>query len=188
MSAYQDLLASAAALGLQTCNTQLDSTQGFSESEEIVLKAKDVNELELEVYRLTGYTQCNSISSQELLQSRIASMQKAADTCRKVCSNKDALADRLRSAKTRPSVPVAPAYQQDFSTLLQHSASSAEMLHDGVTSLQWAATLDAKPSCWEDQLKGIIETAKEVGSRLTAMEEFSAALAQSSAAGNAGNN
>lgn len=185
MSPYQEMLQSAEALGLRVPEGQHQDRHGLLGFQQLVDSRKEAYELELKLHQLTGYLQSRSVTDQQQLQSRISSLQKAVSTYQQVIKNKDALADRLRSAKTRPSVPVAPAYQQDFSTLLEHSASSAEMLHEGVNSLQWAATLDVKPSCWEDKLKCIVDAAKELDSRMTAMDDFSAAIINSSSSSKA---
>jgi hypothetical protein len=83
----------------------------------------------------------------------------------------------------RPSVPVSPEYQSDFTALLQHSAGSAPQLHEGVIAVTWADTLKVKPSTWEDQLKGILDVAKELSSCLASMEEFNSAVVNSSETG-----
>eukprot|EP00878_Enallax_costatus_P021536 GHUV01022802.1.p1 GENE.GHUV01022802.1~~GHUV01022802.1.p1 ORF type:complete len:189 (+),score=52.98 GHUV01022802.1:501-1067(+) len=180
MSPYQEMLDYAEKLGFSLPGHEPESNKQLAEFEQIVENRTELYDVELRVHQLTGYLQTRSVTDQQQLQSRTHSLEKAVRTCQQVCSNKDTLADRLRSARTRPSVPVAPEYQQDFSALLQHSASSAQMLHEGIDSLQWAATLDAKPSCWEDQLKCILEAAKELDICMTAMERFSTAITHSS--------
>jgi len=76
----------------------------------------------------------------------------------------------------RPSVPVAPTYQPDFSVLLRHSAGSTSMLRHGLDALRWAPAWDVNPSCWEDQLKNILEAAKDMSNCMTAMADYNAAL------------
>lgn len=176
MGPYDELLQQAESLGFTLPGDSSDAVQPLKDTLDLVKQSQLANGLQLQLGTLTGFVSSKAFTDKQALQDRVKWMSTNAETLHTICSTKDSLADRLRSAKMRPSVPVAPDYQQDFSELLQHSASSAGMLHDGVAALQWAASLDAKPSVWEDQLKCILEVAKEVSGCLTAMEEFSAAL------------
>jgi hypothetical protein len=183
-SAYEDLLQHACSLGFSlpqgTCH---ETVQTLSDAEDLVKQQQAVSELQLRLSRLTAFQQSSFTTDKQALEARASNMSRAGDTLDTIRNNKDSLADRLRSAKMRPSVPVSPDYQSDFTALLQHSAGSAPQLLEGMTALQWAASLDYKPSAWEDQLKCILDVAKELSSCLTSMEEFSSALVNSSDTG-----
>lgn len=179
-SAYEDLLQHASSLGFSMPRNDChDTLQTLNDAEELVKQQQAVTELQLRLSTLTAYQQSRFITDKQALQALASNMSRASDTLDTICKTKNSLADRLRSAKMRPSVPVSPDYQGDFTALLQHSAGSAPQLHEGMTALQWAAALDDKPSAWEDQLKSILDAAKELSSCLTSMEEFSSALVTS---------
>jgi hypothetical protein len=179
-SAYEDLLQHASCLGFTVQpNDCRDTVQTLNDAEDFVKQQQTIAELQLRLDTLTAYQQSRLITDKLALQVLASSMSCAADTLGTICKTKDSLADRLRSAKMRPSVPVSPDYQGDFTALLQHSAGSAPQLHEGMAALQWAATLDDKPSTWEDQLRGILDAAKELSSCFTTMEQFSSALVSS---------
>lgn len=175
--AYQDVLNAAECLGFQLPGSHMDAVQSLEGAEQLVDDYKRLHELQQRLHTLQLYVDSRALTDHVQLQGRASSVQAAAGTLRATCSTKDALADRLRSAKTRPSVPVAPSYQPDFSALLVHSASSTGILQHGMMALRWAAALDAKPSCWEDQLKCILEAARDVGGCMAALEQFSQAVA-----------
>jgi hypothetical protein len=179
-SAYEDLLQHASTLGFSMPQSSCHETvKTVNDAEELVKQQQTITELQLRLSTLTAFQQSRFITDKQALQALASSMSSAADTLDTVGKTKDSLADRLRSAKMRPSVPVSPDYQGDFTALLQHSAGSAAQLHEGMAALQWAASLDEKPSTWEDQLKGILDAAKELSSCLTSMEEFSSSLVAS---------
>jgi hypothetical protein len=183
-SAYEDLLQHASSLGFSlpqgTCH---ETVQTLGDAEDLVKQQQAVSELQLRLSRLTAFHQSSFTTDKQALAARTSNISRAGDTLDTIRTNKDSLADRLRSAKMRPSVPVSPDYQSDFTALLQHSAGSAPQLLEGMTALQWAASLGDKPSAWEDQLKCILDVAKELSSCLTSMEEFSNALVDSSDTG-----
>jgi virulence-associated protein VapD len=183
-SAYQDLLQHASSLGFSlpqgTCH---ETVQTLNDAEDLVNQQQAVSELQLRLSRLTAFQQSSFTTDKQALEARASNMSRAGDTLDTICNSKDSLADRLRSAKMRPSVPVSPDYQSDFTALLQHGIGSTLQLQEGLTALQWAASLDDKPSAWEDQLKCILDAAKELSSCLTSMEEFSSTLVDSSDTG-----
>ncbi|KAF6259832.1 hypothetical protein COO60DRAFT_964134 [Scenedesmus sp. NREL 46B-D3] len=180
-SPYEDLLQHASSLGFIMPQGKCHKiVQTMEDAEELVKQQQTVAELQLRVAALTAFQQSHFTTDKQALQARVSNMSRAADTLHTICKTKDSLAERLRSSKMRPSVPVAPDYQSDFTALLQHSAGSAPQLHDGMTALRWAAALDDKPSAWEDQLECILGVAKELSSCFTSMEEFSSALVNSS--------
>jgi hypothetical protein len=78
---------------------------------------------------------------------------------------------------------VAPEYQQDFAQMLRSASSNAAVLQDGLQVLQWAACLSDRPSCWEDQLRVIRDSAQAFKECMTAMQDFDQQLTQSTGTG-----
>eukprot|EP00879_Flechtneria_rotunda_P018016 GHRR01018881.1.p1 GENE.GHRR01018881.1~~GHRR01018881.1.p1 ORF type:complete len:190 (+),score=66.03 GHRR01018881.1:821-1390(+) len=184
MGPYQDLLQYAETLGFTSASDVATTSATFAESDSLVEKCLHLCSQELRLQALTDYMGSRIMTDQLQIQSRTQHLDNTVQTLNMVCTNKDAVADRLRSAKTRPSVPVNPAYQPYFTAMLKHSASSAGILHHGAAALHWAATLNDKPSCWEDQLKCILEAAKDISSCITATDEFNTAIRSSTSSKN----
>jgi len=181
----EDVLQTAESLGL-TPSQHTSSTQpveGLQQAKPLVEECRRVHELELRISALSRHLASKTVTDQQLLAARAAGLSSAASTLQLVCSNKDAVADHLRSASMRPSVPVAPEYQPDFADMLRCAASNAGALQDGLQVLQWAASLSDKPSCWEDQLRIIRDSAQSIKDCAAAMQEFDSQLTKSSGVG-----
>jgi hypothetical protein len=177
--AYQDVIDTAQTLGLSQPAASKDTVQTLIDAEHLVKRFQELHELQQKLQAMSTYLESHAVTDNMQLQSRLNSLNSLAQTLRRICSAKGTIAERLRSATMRPSVPVAPTYQPDFSLLLRHSASSVGMLRHGLDALQWATALDVKPSCWEDQLKDILEAAKDMRVCMAAMADFNAALTSS---------
>lgn len=177
--AYQDVIDTAKALGLQLPAVSQDTVQNLIEVEQLVERFQELHELQQKLQSMSTYLESRALTDNVQLQSRLNSLNSLTEMLQRICSAKDTIADRLRSATMRPSVPVAPSYQPDFSVMLRHCASSTGMLRHGLDALQWAAALQAKPSCWEDQLKHILEAAKDMSNCMAAMTDYNAALTSS---------
>lgn len=184
MGPYSELLQAAADIGYKVpdraCSTEHDDA--LAQAQQVVDHSRQAHDLELRLSALSAYLASRTVTDQQVLEARAASLNSAASTLRLISASKDAIADQLRSASLRPSVPVAPEYQQDFANMLCSAASNAAVLQDGLQVLQWAASLSDKPSCWEDQLRIIRDSAQAVKDYLTAMQDFDQQLAKSSSA------
>lgn len=181
-SAFEEGLRLASQLGLNSGSEeqggQLDaSTSNIDACMDVVHAYQSAYEQQAACCARREAAQVQALIDQRLLRQRVDGLNKARDTMARVVDCKDALADRLRAIKVRPSVPVDPQYQPDFTGLLYHSASGHDILRHGGNTLHWAVALDAPPSCWEDGLRAIPDAAKACSDRLAAITGFSEALA-----------
>lgn len=192
MGPYQELLQAAQSLGFDVPSADSSKAppqqqqQGLAGAREAVEHSRQAHDLELRLSALAAYAAARAVTDQQALSARAAALSDAASTLQLVSASKDAIADQLRSASLRPSVPVAPEYQQDFAAMLASAASNASVLQEGLAVLQWAASLSDRPSCWEDQLRVIRDSAQGVKDYLNAMQEFDAQLTRSTASGGVG--
>jgi hypothetical protein len=194
MGHYDELLQAANALGFglqdagsthaaaapsrRAADGAADSSDSIAQAQQLVEQCRLLHDLELRMAALAGHMGARDAADAAQLAARASATASTADTLRRISASKDALAYRLRSASTRPSVPVAPHCQPDFTAMLRCAAASAGPLHAGMLAVQWAAGLDARPSCWEDQLRPIREAAASIRETLGSMSDFDAALAQ----------
>lgn len=183
--AYDELLQAADSIGLTIPPPSCSTTQveGLSRAQQVVEQCTQVHELELRLSALSAHLASRTITDQQQLAARAAGLSAAASTLQLITASKDIIADRLRSASLRPSVPVAPEYQQDFAQMLRSASSNAAVLQDGLQVLQWAACLSDRPSCWEDQLRVIRDSAQAFKECMTAMQDFDQQLTQSTGTG-----
>jgi hypothetical protein len=184
MGPYDELLHAAASLGCKTpseCSSK--HVEALNQAREAVEHCRQAHQLELQLSALSAHFASRAVTDRQQLTGRAAGLTNAASTLQLITASKDAIADQLRSASLRPSVPVAPMYQQDFANMLRSAASNAAVLQDGLAVLQWAASLSDKPSCWEDQLRVIRDSAQGVKDYLTALQAFNEQLAQGSSVG-----
>lgn len=182
MGPYNELLQAAEGLGfnLPTNSSSRQPVQGLAQARQAVEHSRQAHELELRLSALLAHLASRTVTDRTQLSARAAGLSDDASTLQLISASKDAIADQLRSASLRPSVPVAPEYQQDFANMLRSAASNAAVLQDGLQVLQWAAALSDKPSCWEDQLRVIRDSAQAVKDYLTAMQDFDQQLTKSS--------
>lgn len=194
MGPYKELLQAAESLGFDVPLAAADSRkalsqqqqqQGLAEARQAVEHSRQAHALELRLSALAAHAAARAVTDQQALSARAAALSDSASTLQLVSASKDAIADQLRSASLRPSVPVAPEYQQDFAAMLASAASNAGVLQEGLSVLQWAASLSDRPSCWEDQLRVIRDSAQGVKDYLNAMQEFDAQLTRSTASSGA---
>jgi hypothetical protein len=182
MGPHNELLKAAQGIGfsLPSNSSSSQHVQGLTQAQQAVEHSRQAHELELRLSALSAHLAFRTVTDQSQLSARAAVLSNDASTLQLISASKDAIADQLRSASLRPSVPVAPEYQQDFANMLRSAASNAAVLQDGLQVLQWAACLSDKPSCWEDQLRVIRDSAQAVKDYLTAMQDFDQQLTQSS--------
>lgn len=194
MGPYDELLQTALSLGIRPPDQQqqqqqqrkqqqhADATTGLAQAKQLVEQCSELHALELRVSALSAHLACRTVTDAEQLSARAAGLSSAASTLQLISASKDAIADHLRSASMRPSVPVAPQYQPDFANMLRCAASNTAVLHGGLQVLQWAASLSDKPSCWEDHLQVIRASAQGIKECVTAMREFDQQLSAAAAA------
>lgn len=183
--AYDELLQAAGDLGftIKTESSSIPQVEGLSRAQQVVQQCTQVHELELRLSALSAHLASRTVTDQQQLAARAAGLSTAASTLQLITASKDIIADRLRSASLRPSVPVAPEYQQDFAQMLRSAASNSAVLQNGLQVLQWAACLTDRPSCWEDQLRVIRDSAQAFKECMTAMQDFDQQLTQSTGTG-----
>jgi hypothetical protein len=186
--AYDELLQAAGDLGFTITpdSSSIPQVEGLSRAQQVVQQCTQVHELELRLSALSAHLASRTVTDQQQLAARAAGLSAAASTLQLITASKDIIADRLRSASLRPSVPVAPEYQQDFAQMLRSAASNAAVLQDSLQVLQWAACLSDRPSCWEDQLRVIRDSAQAFKECMTAMQDFDQQLTQSTGDGATG--
>lgn len=196
MGPCDELLQAAAVLGFKSPpaadnNTNPPSSNkqqqhhldGLAQAKQLVEQCQQLHDLELRLFDASAHLASRTVTDQQQLAARAAGLNSVASMLQLICASKDAIADQLRSANLRPHVPVAPQYQQDFADMLRCAASNAAALQDGLQALQWAAGLSDKPSCWEDQLRIIRDSAQSIKDCLAAIQEFDQQLTRSSGVG-----
>jgi HAUS augmin-like complex subunit 2 len=200
MAALQELLVSGVSLGLLSRDasdalalrtdasqaqtlapagapaTQQAAAGALAEALHLAEDACTLAELRCGVSRAACAVACAPLADLAAVHARCGAVSDAAAALGAALASKDSLAERLRTARTRPSVPVAPEHQELFAKLLTAAALGAGPLSAGLASLQWATTLTEPPSLWEDRLRAVLDAARELGCSLSALESLEVAL------------
>lgn len=137
---------------------------------------QDIYVAQLAVLEQEDFQAWEQIAAHATLDRRTACLRSAAATLAAVLDGKDAISKRLRAASVVPSIPVEPRQQPDLSALLQHAAGGQTILAHGRVALEWAATFQERPSCWEDQLAALPEALTAARQHAAALEQFAGAL------------
>jgi HAUS augmin-like complex subunit 2 len=184
VSIFAECLQVADSLGLsldQACRASLTSEECRPEAEvEAAAMAasmyKDIYDVQLAVLEQEDFSAWESITAHATLDRRTAQLTSAARTLSTVLDGKEGISKRLRSASIVPSIPVEPRHQPDLSALLQHAAGGQAILAHGRDALEWAASFQERPSCWEDRLATLPEALKAARQHAAALQQFATAL------------
>jgi hypothetical protein len=175
MTAFQAGVDLAAQLGL--CDAEVVSeADDIQAALDLVDQHQQRCEAAIQIMQQADYNGAAVLTDSRTLKLRVNALDAGLNMAESVVCNKDAVAESWRAAKTKSSIPVAPEHQPDFSAMLQHSASSHQILGSGLKGMQWATNLNKKPSMWEDELKPVVEAKKVFASHLDSMIQFSEEL------------